>query len=88
MAPFFWRFQAREASGRSLATPLLREIQGDPGGSPTRSGFLRGSSSTLAELTFGPRVDAFGSSMTKAQIFIGHLFGLIVGVIDVSALLA
>jgi hypothetical protein len=30
MAPFFWRFQAREASGRSLATPLLREIQGDP----------------------------------------------------------
>jgi len=73
MAPFFWRFQAREASGRSLATPLLREIQGDPGGSPTRSGFRRGSSSTLAELTFGPRVDAFGSSMTKAQVFIAIL---------------
>ena len=41
MAPFFWRFQGREASGRSLATPVLREIQRDPGGSPIRSDFRR-----------------------------------------------
>jgi hypothetical protein len=62
MAPFFWRFQAREASGRSLATPLLREIQGDPGGSPTRSGFRRGSSSTLAELTSVPALTPSGAA--------------------------
>jgi hypothetical protein len=70
MAPFFWRFQAREATGRPSQLPSCarsKAIQAD-----RRRGrvFAAGSNSGLAELTFGPRVDALGSSMTKAQIFI------------------
>ena len=70
MAPFFWRFQAREATGRPSQLPSCarsKAIQPD-----RRRGrvFAAGSNSGLAELTFGPRVDAFGSSMTEAQIFI------------------
>ena len=70
MAPFFWRFQAREATGRPSQLPSCarsKAIQAD-----RRRGrvFAAGSNSGLAELTFGPRVDAFGSSMTKAQVFI------------------
>jgi hypothetical protein len=66
MAPFFWRFQAREATGRPSQLPSCarsKAIQAD-----RRRGrvFAAGSNSGLAELTFGPRVDAFGSSMTKA----------------------
>jgi hypothetical protein len=70
MAPFFWRFQAREATGRPSRLPSCarsKAIQAD-----RRRGrvFAAGSDTGLAELTFGPRVDASGSSMTKAQIFI------------------
>jgi hypothetical protein len=62
MAPFFWRFQAREATGRRSQLPLCarsKAIQAD-----RRRGrvFAAGSNSELAELTFGPRVDASGAA--------------------------
>ena len=68
IAPFFWRFQAREATGRPSQLPSCA----NPRRSRRIAGavFAAGSNSGLAELTFGPRVDAFGTSMTKAQIFI------------------
>ena len=76
MAPFFWRFQAREATGRPSQLPSCARSKTTQADRRRGRVFAAGSNSGLAELTFGPRVDAFGSSMTKAQIFIAIFLAL------------